>query len=77
MSKTCGKCRYFQKINWNDRPGVSVFGRNGLCKKYDYNVVSDGSYASVCPGYKKKKYKRKGGDNHGIAGIRKNFKPTT
>ena len=56
--RTCGKCLFFSKINWNDKPNSTSFGRNGLCDKYDYNVFSDGTYACWCPGYKKKKYVR-------------------
>jgi hypothetical protein len=55
---TCGKCEYFTKVNWNDRPRSLCFGRNGLCEKYDYNVCSDGTYARICKGYKHKRYKR-------------------
>jgi len=56
--RTCGKCMYFCKINWNDSPGSIGFGRNGICEKYDYNVYSDGTYAQKCKGYDGKKYKR-------------------
>ena len=57
FGKTCGKCIYFQKINFNDK---SIFyRRNGICEMYDYNVCSDGTYAQKCKGYKAKKYNRK------------------
>jgi len=61
--KTCGKCEFFLKVKWNDRPRALSCSRNGLCKKYDYNVCSDGTYAQRCNGYKHKKYNRlrKGG----------------
>lgn len=57
-SRTCGKCKFFLKANWNDSPGDIHFGRNGICDKYDYNVVSDGSYAVSCDGYSGKRYNR-------------------
>ena len=56
--KTCGKCVFFLKINWNDKPKGLAFGRNGLCEKYDYNVMSDGTYAQKCRGYTGKRFKR-------------------
>lgn len=56
--KTCGKCEFFLKVQWNDKPGSLVYGRNGICEKYDYNAVSDSTYAQQCKGYKHKQYKR-------------------
>ena len=55
-NKTCGKCRFFSKVDWNDRPGSLADGRNGLCAKYDYNINSDGTYAQKCLGYKANKF---------------------
>lgn len=57
-NKTCGKCQFYLKVNWNDYPRSIAFGRNGICKKYDYNIKSDGTYAQRCHGYKPKKYKQ-------------------
>jgi len=59
--KRCGQCEFFLKIKWNDNAKSSLPSkkRNGICEKYDYNVLSDGTYASICKGYKKKKYERR------------------
>lgn len=57
--RACGKCRYFIKVNWQDKPGGLAKGRNGLCGKYDYNVMADGTFATGCIGYKTKKYSRR------------------
>lgn len=54
--KTCGKCKYFLKINFNDKPTFRQ--RNGICEKYDYNICSDGTYAQKCSGYTGKRYIR-------------------
>lgn len=56
--KTCDKCEYFLKVNWNDKTDSFIPHRNGMCKKYDYNVEMDSNYAEKCNGYKQKKYRR-------------------
>ena len=56
--KTCGRCEFFRKVNWNDRPGSICFGRNGLCEKNDYNICSDSTYAQKCKYYEHRKYNR-------------------
>ena len=56
FGKTCGKCKYFLKINFNDKP--TFYQRNGICEKYDYNICSDGTYAQKCSGYTGKRYNR-------------------